>query len=68
MPAPKWTFNVDGAYAVLYKDGVVDWRMGPWDIVGNPDGPGRWAEEVCNYRNENPDWDAPKPVPEETPE
>jgi hypothetical protein len=67
MALPKWTFNVDGEYAVLYKDGTVDWRMGPWDVSTNPDGPGRWAEEVCKYRNENPDWDA-EPEPEETPE
>jgi hypothetical protein len=55
-----WTYEVNGEYAILYKDGIMDWRMGPWDIVGNPDGPAKWAEEVCNHRNENPDWDATK--------
>jgi hypothetical protein len=60
--ASIWTYEVDSEYAILYKDNKLDWRMGPWDISSNPDGPGKWAEEVCKYRNENPDWDAPKVV------
>jgi hypothetical protein len=55
----KWSFNVDNEYAVIYKDGKVDWRMGPWDIKNNPDGPAIFASELCDYRNSNPDWDKP---------
>lgn len=66
----KWTFDVDNEYAIVYKDGVVYWRVGPWDTIGNPDGAGGWAESFCKYYNENPDLDPlSNPTPtEETPE
>jgi hypothetical protein len=54
-----WTYEVSGEYALIYKNGTLDWKMGPWDVVSNPDGPGKWAEELCKYRNENPNWDQP---------
>lgn len=52
----KWTFNIDGRYAVIYKEGVLVERVGPW-AEDNPDGPAIWAESLCAFRNENPNWD-----------
>lgn len=60
-----WTFNVDGQYAIIYCNGEIVEKVGPW-AADNPDGPAIWADGECKYRNEHQDWDAAPTQPATT--
>ena len=61
----SYTYEVDGLFVVLYKDGTEINRLGPWD-VSNPGGPGYYGSTFCEAKNEEA-LNA-EPAPEETPE
>jgi hypothetical protein len=61
----SYTYEVDGLFVVLYKDGTQINRLGPWD-VSNPEGPGYYGSTFCEVKNEEAL--NPPPAPEETPE
>ncbi len=47
----SYTYEVDGLFVVLYKDGTQIDRLGPWD-VSNPEGPGYYGSTLCEDKNQ----------------
>lgn len=59
-----YTYEVDGLFVVLYKDGTQINRLGPWDVT-NPSGPGYYGSTFCEAKNEEEDNPPPAPEPTE---
>lgn len=59
-----YTFEVDGLFVVIYKDGTQINRLGPWDVT-NPSGPGYYGSTFCQAKNEEEADALPEPAPTE---